>query len=192
MLGERAKLSQNFAVKKQKKKAGAMAVYAGSFDPLTVGHLWMIEQGVELFDRLVVAIGINPKKKCTFTLEERLGMVRQSTQQYQNLQVASFGDQFLIAYAQSMGATFILRGIRSESDYEFERVMRNINGDLNPEITTVFLMPPRVIAEVSSSMVKGLIGPEGWEEIVRQYVPKPVCAKLWEVFRARSSSHKAG
>ncbi len=192
MLGAGEKLSQNSAVKKQKKKAGTMAVYAGSFDPLTVGHLWMIEQGVKLFDRLVVAIGINPKKKCSFTPEERLGMVQQSTQQYQNLELASFGDQFLITYAQSIGAGYILRGIRSESDYEFERVMRNINGDLNPQITTVFLMPPRGIAEVSSSMVKGLIGPEGWEDIVRQYVPKPVCAKLWEVFRARSSSNKAG
>lgn len=169
-----------------------MAVYAGSFDPLTVGHLWMIEQGVELFDRLVVAIGLNPKKKCTFTPQERLNMVRQSTQQFLNLEVASFGDQFLITYAQSIGASYILRGIRSESDYEFERVMRNINGDLNPRITTVFLMPPRDIAEVSSSMVKGLIGPEGWEDIVRQYVPKPVCAKLCENFRARSSSSKAG
>lgn len=72
----------------------------------------------------------------------------------------------------------MLRGIRTESDYEYERTMRNINSDLNSGITTVFLMPPRGIAEVSSSMVKGLIGPEGWETIVRRYLPEPVFEKL--------------
>ena len=74
----------------------------------------------------------------------------------------------------SIGATHILRGIRSESDYEYERTMRNINGDLDSAICTVFLMPPRDIAEVSSSMVKGLVGPKGWQKVVRKYVPEPV------------------
>ena len=89
-----------------------------------------------------------------------------------------FTNQYLINYARGIGAQFILRGIRCESDYEFERVMRNVNGDFDPHITTVFLMPPRDIAEVSSSMVKGLIGPEGWEAIVKQYVPAPVFKRL--------------
>jgi len=72
----------------------------------------------------------------------------------------------------------ILRGIRSESDYEYERTMRNINGDLGSGICTVFLMPPRNIAEVSSSMVKGLVGPKGWQRVVRKYVPEPVYRQL--------------
>ncbi len=155
-----------------------VGVYAGSFDPLTVGHLWMIEQGVRLFDRLVVAIGINPDKNYTFTLEERLAMLRESTRQFRNLSVASFCNRYLIEYAQSIGATHILRGIRSESDYEYERTMRNINGDFDAGICTVFLMPPRGIAEVSSSMVKGLVGPVGWKQVVRQYVPAPVYKRL--------------
>jgi pantetheine-phosphate adenylyltransferase len=138
----------------------------------------MIEQGVRLFDRLVVAIGINPGKKYTFTLEERLEMLRASTGRFRNLLVASFSNQFLINYAQSLRATHILRGIRSESDYEFERTMRNINGDLDPGICTVFLMPPRPIAEISSSMVKGLVGPSGWQNIVRRYVPVAVYKQL--------------
>src|SRR6185503_12669240 len=138
-----------------KKRLG---VYAGSFDPLTIGHVWMIEQGVLLFDRLVVAIGINPEKGYTFTLEERLAMLRESLRQHRNLSITSFSNSYLIDYAQQVGATHILRGIRSASDYEYERTMRNINGDLDSGICTVFLMPPRDIAEVSSSMVKGLVG----------------------------------
>jgi len=157
------------------KKIG---VYAGSFDPLTHGHLWMIEQGVSLFDSLIVAIGINPDKKYTFSLENRLEMLKESTRSYKNLEVSSFSNQYLIHYAQSISATHILRGIRSESDYEYERTMRNINGDLDPKICTVFMMPPRSIAELSSSMVRGLIGPHGWENIVQKYVPEPVFKHL--------------
>ena len=162
------------AGKRQQKRG----VYAGSFDPLTVGHLWMIEQGVRLFDRLIVAVGVNPEKKYTFSLEERLDMLRESTKRFPNVSVASFSNRYLIHYAQLIGATHVLRGIRTESDYEFERTMRNINGDLDPGICTVFLMPPRGIAEVSSSMVRGLIGPAGWQKIVRKYVPGPVYRRL--------------
>jgi pantetheine-phosphate adenylyltransferase len=154
-----------------KKRLG---VYAGSFDPLTVGHLWMIEQGVRLFDRLIVAVGINPDKSYTFSLAERMDMLRESLKQYRNLSVTSFSNRYLIDYAQLIRATHILRGVRSVSDYEFERAMRNINGDLDSRICSVFLMPPRNIAEVSSSMVKGLVGPKGWQKVVRKYVPDPV------------------
>jgi pantetheine-phosphate adenylyltransferase len=162
---------------KRQQKSG---VYAGSFDPLTVGHLWMIEQGARLFDRLTVAVGVNPEKKYTFPSEDRLVMLRDSTKQFSNVSVASFSNRYLIHYAQLIGATHILRGIRTESDYEFERTMRNINGDLAAGICTVFLMPPRGIAEVSSSMVKGLIGPIGWQKIIRKYVPDAVYKRLLE------------
>ena len=134
----------------------------------------MIEHGVKLFDRLMVSIGINPEKNYTFSLEERLSMLRESLKQFRNLSVTSFSNRYLIDYAQSVGATHILRGVRSESDYEYERTMRNINGDLDSKIVSVFLMPPRGIAEVSSSMVKGLVGPQGWQKVVRKYVPDPV------------------
>jgi pantetheine-phosphate adenylyltransferase len=155
-----------------------LGVYAGSFDPLTVGHLWMIEQGVRLFGRLTVAVGVNPDKQYTFPLEERLLMLRESTRQFPSVSVASFSNRYLIHYAHLIGATHVLRGIRTASDYEFERTMRNINGDLEAGICTVFLMPPRGMAEVSSSMVRGLIGPVGWQKIVRKYVPDPVYRRL--------------
>jgi pantetheine-phosphate adenylyltransferase len=160
-----------------------LGLYAGSFDPPTIGHVWMIEQGAILFDRLVVAIGANPAKHCQFSPEDRLWMLKETAKPFGNVEVASFSARYLIHYAQSLGATHILRGIRSESDYEYERNMRHINGDIDATICTVFLMPPRDIAEVSSSMVKGLIGPQGWRAIVRKYVPVPVYRKLLDLCR---------
>lgn len=154
------------------------AVYAGSFDPPTNGHLWMIHEAVKLFDELVLAIGINPDKRSTFTVDERAQMLREITSDLPNLRVDSFGDQFLVDYAQSVGANYIVRGIRSASDYEYERTMRYINHDLHPQITTVFLLPPREFAEVSSTMVKGLVGPNGWEGIIRRYLPDPVYLQM--------------
>jgi pantetheine-phosphate adenylyltransferase len=148
------------------------AVYAGSFDPITNGHLWMIEQGVQLFDELVVAAGVNPDKIYTFSLEDRMEMIRNSIHHLSQVRVESFANQFLVRYTHSIGAGYILRGIRNERDYEFEREIRHINSDLQPDVVTVFLIPPRKMAEVSSSQVKGFIGPEGWEAVVRQYVPE--------------------
>lgn len=159
-----------------------IAVYAGSFDPITNGHLWMIEQGVKLFDQLIVAIGTNPDKRYTFSLEERLHLIAQVVGGLPNVRIDHFEKQFLVHYANAVGASYILRGIRSEGDYEYERVFRHLNSDQRPEITTVFLMPPRAIAEVSSSLVKGFVGPDGWETIVQQYVPPAVFRCFLEKF----------
>jgi pantetheine-phosphate adenylyltransferase len=154
------------------------AVYAGSFDPPTNGHLWMIQQGLELFDHLIVAIGSNPTKSYTFSVEDRLELLKASVPSCERLVVDHFDNRYLVDYAKEKGAAYVLRGVRSPADYEFERVMRYINNDLAPEINTVFLMPPRDLAQVSSSMVKGLIGPEGWEKTVRRYVPNAVFEAL--------------
>ena len=154
------------------------AVYAGSFDPPTNGHLWMIAEAAKLFDELIVAIGINPEKKSSYTLAERSAFLQEIVAPYPNVRIASFEYEFLVNYAHEVGASFIVRGIRSGGDYEYERAIRYINADLQPSIQTVFLMPPREIAEISSTMVKGLIGPKGWREIVLRYVPEPVYQKM--------------
>ena len=154
------------------------AVYAGSFDPITLGHLWIIQQAAPLFDELIVAIGVNPDKRASFTLDQRLAFIRQATSQIPNCKVASFENKFLVDYAGEVGAGYILRGIRNESDFTYERAMRHINSDLRPNVLTLFLMPPREIAELSSSMVKGMVGPAGWETIVARSVPAPVFAAL--------------
>src|SRR6478736_6475624 len=106
------------------------AVYAGSFDPPTNGHLWMIERGLEMFDRLIVAIGSNPSKSYTFAVEDRLELLRASIPSCERLTIAHFDNRYLVDYAQQMGAEFILRGIRSSQDYEYERVMRHLNADM--------------------------------------------------------------
>jgi pantetheine-phosphate adenylyltransferase len=162
------------------------AIYAGSFDPITNGHLWMIEKASVIFDRLVVAVGVNPEKKCMFTEKERMEMMEEVAIgvaytldfSIDRIMVTSFGSQYLVDYASQRAIKYLVRGIRNESDYEYERGMRHINQDLKPNIDTVFLMPPREISEISSSMVKGLIGPKGWEEVVRKYVPDPVYEKI--------------
>lgn len=157
------------------------AVYAGSFDPPTNGHLWMIEEGLRLFDHIYVAIGSNPSKKYTFSVEERIEMLKSSVPSCERLTIHHFDNKYLVNYTESVGAKYILRGIRNQNDYEYERVMRHINGDMAPDITTTILMPPRSISEISSSIVKGLIGPEGWQEILQRYVPQPVFEKLSEL-----------
>jgi pantetheine-phosphate adenylyltransferase len=155
-----------------------IAVYAGTFDPVTSGHLWMIESGSVIFDRLVVAIGTNPDKTCYFPLEERILMLKESTSKYSNVTVDVYLNQFLVKYAEKIGAKFILRGIRSTSDYEYEKSLSYVNRHLNSEIVTVLLLPPREMIEISSSIVRGLIGPEGWEQVVSKYVPASVLERL--------------
>ena len=138
----------------------------------------MVETGLELFDELVVSIGNNPDKQYTFSVEERIKLLKIALPKSDRLTISHFEHRFLVDYADDVGAKYILRGIRSENDYEYERVMRYINADLKQEVTTVFLMPPREIAELSSSMVKGLVGPAGWEKPVKKYVPKAVYEAL--------------
>ena len=158
------------------KKVG---VYAGSFDPVTNGHFWMIDEGLNLFDELIVAVGVNPSKKTMFTLDERLAVLKRYMCTTPHSYVMSFENKYLVEFAKEVGANYILRGIRNSVDSEFERGMRNINQDLAPDIQTVFLMPPRHLAEVSSSLVKGLVGPDGWKSVVSNYV-NPVVLEMLE------------
>ena len=166
-----------------------LVVYAGSFDPVTNGHVWMIEQAAMMFDDVVVAIGINPAKKCMFSIDERKELLQKTVCYIRekinhNIEVTSFEGEYLVRYAQSFKFKdlYVLRGIRSVADYEYEKTMRNVNADLAGDVTTVFLMPPRELADISSSSIKGLIGPNGWRDAVKRYVPIPVYDKLIERF----------
>jgi pantetheine-phosphate adenylyltransferase len=163
------------------------AVYAGSFDPPTEGHMYMIREGAALFDELVVAIGVNPEKKSLFPLEERLSLLRSCVRDHSNVTVASFEARYLIDYAHQLGAKYILRGIRNSTDFGYEQTMRNVNADRNKAITTIFLIPPRELAEVSSSFVKGLVGPRGWRNFLRAMVPAPVHEALLRKFAGKDS-----
>jgi pantetheine-phosphate adenylyltransferase len=180
------------------------AVYAGSFDPPTNGHVWMIKECAMLYDELVVAIGINPKKNPTFSVEERCEMLKGITKRYPNTCVNKYDNQFLVNYANSLGADFIIRGIRNPGDFEYETAMKYVNSKVNPKITTVFLTPPIELSVISSSLVRDLVGPEGWEDIVEEYVPRNVYNKflqksfgyidkwksLWEQIGAKGNQRK--
>jgi len=159
-------------------KMNGRCVYAGSFDPPTNGHVWMIEHGAQLFDELIIAVAKHPEKEYTFSIEDRLAWLEEIAARHENVSVASIQNEFLAHYAKRVDARFVIRGIRHEDDYQYERGMRYVNSDLNPELTTVFLMPPRTLCELSSSFVKGMIGPEGWEPVVERYVPAAVFERL--------------
>jgi len=161
------------------------AVYAGSFDPPTNGHLYMIREGARLFDELHLAIGVNPEKQYSFSLAARREFLEEICALYENVTVDSFENRFLVDYAAEIGADALLRGIRNANDLIFERTMRNVNSDMNPGITSVFLMPPRELTEISSSFVRGLVGPVGWEKQVARFVPKTVLEALVEQRAAR-------
>ena len=168
------------------------AVYAGSFDPPTEGHMYMIREGAALFDELVVSIGVNPDKKSLFTLDERLALLRSSVRDFPNVSVASFEARYLIDYAHQQGCRYILRGIRNAMDFGYEQTMRNVNADRNKAVTTVFLMPPRELAEVSSSFVKGCVGPHGWRNFIRGMVPAPVHEALVRKFADKAGGDDGG
>ena len=157
------------------------AVYAGSFDPVTNGHMWMIEQGAQLFDELIVALGKNPKKIYTFDIGERCQMLQATAGTISNVSIGCT-DGLLVDFAKHCNAQYILRGIRNTRDFDSEYDMRHVNGEIDENITTIFLMPPHRLGQVSSSLVKELSGHKGWESIVQRYVPAPVLDKLKEKY----------
>jgi pantetheine-phosphate adenylyltransferase len=129
------------------------ALYPGTFDPPTNGHLDLIERGARLFDHLIVAILNNPVKDPLFTVEERVEMLRESTAALKNVSVATF-DGLMVEFARKQGVAAVLRGIRAISDYEYEFQMALMNRRLAPEIETVFLQPAGRYSFVSSRMLK--------------------------------------
>lgn len=132
-----------------------LAIYPGSFDPVTNGHLDLIERGAKIFDRLVVGILRNFDKEPLFTIDERVEMLRQVTQPWANVEIDVFSG-LLVDYARLREANVILRGIRAVSDYEYELQMAMMNRKLEPDIETVFMMPGEAYSYVSSRLVKEL------------------------------------
>jgi len=129
------------------------ALYPGTFDPPTNGHIDLIQRGAKLFEHLTVAILNNPVKDPLFTVEERVEMLKESTATLANVSVATF-DGLMVEFARQQGASAVLRGIRAISDYEYEFQMALMNRRLAPEIETVFLQPAGRYSFVSSRMVK--------------------------------------
>ncbi len=131
------------------------AIFPGSFDPVTLGHIDIIERGVTLFDELIIAIGINADKKYMFSVEERMQFIAEAFKDEPKIKVVSYKG-LTVDFAKEIGADFILRGLRNPADFEFEKAIAHTNRDLYP-IETVFLLTAAKTSYISSSIVRDVI-----------------------------------
>ena len=161
-----------------------VAIYPGSFDPITNGHLDVIERGSRLFDHLIVAILHNAGKEALFSAKERVEMVGEVLSHMSNIEVDSF-EGLLVSYAKSRGARVILRGIRAVSDYEYELQMALMNRRLESQIETVFLMAAEANSFVSSRLVKEVVQLGG---DIGGFVPPSVANRLHSRFEVNTST----
>ena len=156
------------------------AIYPGSFDPLTNGHLDVIERAVKLFDRVVVAVAKNESKQPLFSLEERLLLVRGSIKKIPNAEADSF-DSLLVEYAHKHNAQAIVRGLRAVSDFEFEFQLALMNRKLNEKVETIFMMPKDTYTFLSSRIIKEIARLGG---DISAFVPVHVRAALIEKLKS--------
>ena len=156
------------------------AIYPGSFDPLTNGHLDVIERAVKLFDRVVVAVAKNESKQPLFSLEERLHLVRESIKNIPNAEADSF-DSLLVEYAHKHNAQAIVRGLRAVSDFEFEFQLALMNRKLNEKVETIFMMPKDTYTFLSSRIIKEIARLGG---DINAFVPVHVRTALLEKFKS--------
>jgi pantetheine-phosphate adenylyltransferase len=160
------------------------AIYPGSFDPLTNGHLDVIERAIKLFDRVIVAVAKNESKQPLFSLEERLDLVRRSIRRLQHVEADAF-DCLLVDYVERHSAQAIVRGLRAVSDFEFEFQLALMNRKLNENIETIFMMPKDTYTFLSSRMIKEIAQLGG---DVSAFVPAHVRLALREKLRNVSAS----
>lgn len=155
-----------------------IAVYPGSFDPITNGHLDIIQRALKIFDRIIVAVAKNPVKEALFSVEERMEMIRVSLVDHPQVTIDTF-EGLLVEYARRRGARAILRGLRAVTDFEYEFQLAMMNRRLEPEVETVFLMTGLRWIFLSSSILKEAAIHGG---NVEGMVPEIVCHKLREKF----------
>jgi pantetheine-phosphate adenylyltransferase len=168
------------------KSRGVVAIYPGSFDPITNGHLDLIQRGSRLFDRLIVSVLRNESKAPLFSAAERMEMLREVLQVYPNVEVDSF-DGLLVEYAAGRSATVVLRGIRAISDYEYELQMALMNRRLRPQLETVFLLANEAYSFISSRLVKQVFGLGG---NISGLVPASVEARMQRRMSKRKMSKR--
>jgi len=155
------------------------AIYPGSFDPITNGHVDIIERGLEVFDRVVVAVLKNPKKRPLFTTKERVRMIQDIFASKKQVEVRAF-DGLLVDFARAQGTRVVIRGLRAVSDFEYEFQMALMNRSLAPDTETFFMMPCVHYTFLSSNLIREVAGLGG---SVDGLVPGPVARKLRDKIR---------
>lgn len=146
-----------------------IALFPGSFDPMTNGHLNLIERSAKLFDEVIIGVFINTSKQTLFTPEEKKYLIEEATKEMPNVRVIMQETQLTVESAKSLGANFLIRGIRNVKDYEYEKDIAKMNQHLAPEIETVFLLAEEPYAHVSSSLLKEVLRFGGGD--VSDYLP---------------------
>jgi pantetheine-phosphate adenylyltransferase len=165
------------------------AVYTGTFDPITLGHLDVIRRGRLLFEHVVVGIGVNPNKASLFSVEERVEMARRVVGRFPNVSVEAF-EGLTVQYVRRIGARVILRGLRTLSDMEYEFGMTLTNHRLDPAIETVFLMADGEYSHVSSSLIKQ-VAHYGGTEALKRFVPEELIAAILYKLEAQERSERS-
>jgi len=155
------------------------AVYPGSFDPITSGHVDIIQRGLKIFDKILVAVLENPKKKPLFSTKERINMIQDFFVDHRNIEVKAF-DGLLVEFAKNNHANIVIRGLRAISDFEYEFQMALMNRKLDPDIETLFMMPNLSYSFLSSKLVKEIFMLGG---CLKDLVPEKVEKKLREKFK---------
>lgn len=152
-----------------------IALFPGSFDPLTMGHLSTIERGAQIFDEVIVGIFVNTNKKSLFSTEEKVQLAKEAVHHLSNVRVISQETELTVQTARRFGAKFLLRGIRNFNDYEYEKEIRTMNRHLDSEIETVFLMAETQYSHISSSLLKETLFFHG---DVKEYLPTNIYQAL--------------
>lgn len=155
-------------------------VYPGTFDPITRGHVDLVERAARIFDRVIIAVAKSERKKPLFSLDERIELAQQSLSNSANVEVVSF-EGLLVQFARAHDAPFVLRGVRAIADFEYELQLANMNRAMYPELETIFLTPNERYAFISSTLVREIAGMGGEFD---QFVPPPVAAALRARFPA--------
>lgn len=148
-----------------------IALFPGSFDPLTAGHVDLIERGAKLFDELIVGVFVNTNKKSFFTSEEKVQLIQDALAHMPNVRVIAQASELTVVAAKKLGAQFLLRGIRSVKDYEYERDIMEMNHHLEPALETVFLLADAKHSFISSSLLKEILTFGG---DVAEYLPQNI------------------
>ncbi len=156
-----------------------IALFPGSFDPITKGHKSIVERALPMFDKIVVAVGTNTAKNSVFPLEKRIEWIEKTFAQYDNVEVVTF-NSLTVDFCREIGAKYILRGLRNSTDFQYERNIARINQELDSEIETIFLMTKPDDAAISSSLVREILS---FGRDVSQFIPEEIKISINDIKR---------